>query len=59
MKRTRKFLDKWGHYTYLAAAALGLHTKDYTMLSLMLSMFLLEITTRLDKNDQDNHSSDL
>jgi hypothetical protein len=59
MKRIRKFLDKWGHYTYLGSAALGLHTKDYTVLSLMLSMFLLEITTRLDKNDQDNHSSDL
>lgn len=49
MKRIRTFLDKWGHYTYLAAAALSIHTKDYTMMSLMLSMFFLELTTRLDK----------
>jgi hypothetical protein len=49
MKKARTFLDRWGHYTYLAAAALSVYTKDFTMMSLMLSMFLLEITTRLEK----------
>ena len=49
MKKIRIFLDRWGHYTYLASAIISLYTKDYTLVSLMLSMFLLEITTRLDK----------
>jgi hypothetical protein len=59
MKRIRRFLDQWGHYTYLATAMLSIYTKEYTIMSVMLSVFFLEITSRLDKNDQDNHSSDL
>jgi hypothetical protein len=59
MNKIRRFLDKYGYYTYLATALLSIHTKDYTIMSLMLSMFLLEITSRLNKNDQDNHSNDL
>ena len=48
MKRIRKFLDEKGHYIFLTSALLSLCIQDYTMFSLMISLFLLDITSKLD-----------
>lgn len=48
MKQIRKFLDTKGRYVYLGTAIISALIGDFTIASLLLSIFFLEITTKKD-----------